>query len=136
MPRLLWNRSDSERGSAAVEFALVLPLLVVLVFGIVQFGIAYNRTQGLQAAAREGARLASLPQSTQSDVTTRVNNALAGVPFDTPPTITVTPSATQPCNNNSGGTVTVTVSAVTSIDIPVWGSVSKTLTGKGQFRCE
>jgi Flp pilus assembly protein TadG len=136
MRRFSKRRPGSERGAAAVEFALIVPVLIVLVFGIVQFAIAYNREQGLQAAAREGARLASLPLSTQSEIITRVNDALAGVPFDAPPTITVTPSATQPCADNSGGTVTVTVSAVTSIDIPIWGSVSKTLTGKGEFRCE
>ena len=43
--------SQPERGAAAVEFALVLPLLILLVFGIVQFAIAYNRTQGLHAMA-------------------------------------------------------------------------------------
>ena len=36
----------------------------------------------------------------------------------------------------AGVTEAVTVTAVTSLDIPVWGSVSKTLTGKGDFRCE
>jgi Flp pilus assembly protein TadG len=127
---------DPERGAAAVEFALILPLLIVLVFGIVQFSIAYNRAQGLHAAAREGARLASLPQTTQGDISARVTSALSGVPLNGAPTISVNPSSTKPCQNRSGQTVTVTVSAVTDLDIPLWGSVSKTLTGKGQFRCE
>jgi Flp pilus assembly protein TadG len=43
-----------------VEFALVLPVLTMFLFGIVQFGIAYDKQQSLNAAAREGARLASL----------------------------------------------------------------------------
>jgi len=128
---------DSERGAAAVEFALVLPLLVLLVFGIVQFSIVYNRAQGLHAAAREGARIASLPQTTQSEITTRVMDALDGVTLSAPPSITVTPSTTQPCKNHPPGqTVTVRVNAQTTIDIPIWGSVTKTLTGKGEFRCE
>jgi Flp pilus assembly protein TadG len=127
---------DPERGAAAVEFALILPLLIVLVFGIVQFSIAYNRSQGLHAAAREGARLASLPQTTQSDITARVTSALSGVPLSGAPSVSVTPAAAKPCQNRSGQTVTVTVTAVTDLDIPLWGSVSKTLTGKGQFRCE
>jgi Flp pilus assembly protein TadG len=134
--RLVRKHTGDERGAAAVEFALVVPLLVLLVFGIVQFGIAYNRVQGLQAAAREGARLGSLPQTTQSQISSRVTSALAGVPFNGAPTVSISPNTSQPCNNNSGGTVTVTVSAVTSIDIPIWGTVSKTLTGKGQFKCE
>lgn len=127
---------DPERGAAAVEFALVLPLLVLLVFGIVQFSIAYNRAQGLHAAAREGARIASLPQTTQGDISARVTSTLAGVPLNGAPTIAVDPSSAQPCKNRSGQTVTVTVTAVTDLDIPLWGSVSKTLTGRGQFRCE
>jgi Flp pilus assembly protein TadG len=127
---------DPERGAAAVEFALILPLLILLVFGIVQFSIAYNRSQGLHAAAREGARLASLPQTTQSQISARVTSSLAGVPLSGSPTISVNPPSSQPCQNRSGQTVTVTVSAVTDLDIPLWGSVSKTLTGKGQFRCE
>jgi Flp pilus assembly protein TadG len=127
---------DSERGAAAVEFALVLPLLILLVFGIIQFSIEYNRAQGLHAAAREGARLASLPQTTQGDIAARVTSSLAGVPLNGAPTISVSPSTSQPCENRSGQTVTVTVTAVTDLDIPLWGSVSKTLTGKGQFQCE
>jgi hypothetical protein len=43
---------------------------------------------------------------------------------------------TQPCLNRGGETVKVTVNATTSIDIPIFGSVSKTLSGKGEFRCE
>jgi len=63
-------RSD-ERGASAVEFALICSLLFILVFGIIQFGFALNRTQGLQAGAREGARAASVG-NTQADVADRV----------------------------------------------------------------
>jgi hypothetical protein len=136
IPTMRRRFEDSERGAAVVEFALVLPLLIVLVFGIVQFAIAYNRVQGLHAAAREGARLASLPQTTQGDITDRVTDSLDGVPLNGSPTITVSPSATRPCQNRSGLTVIVSVSAETDLDIPLWGSVSKTITGKGEFRCE
>jgi Flp pilus assembly protein TadG len=38
----------------------VLPLLVVLVFGIIQFGLAFNRQQSFHAASREGARLVAV----------------------------------------------------------------------------
>ena len=49
-----------EHGASAVEFAIVLPLLVVLVFGIIQFGLAFNRQQSFHAASREGARLVAV----------------------------------------------------------------------------
>ena len=47
-----------EDGAAAVEFALLLPLLVVLLFGFIQFGIAFNTRIQATNAAREGARMA------------------------------------------------------------------------------
>ncbi len=49
----------SERGQTMTEFAMVLPLLVVLLFGIIQFGIAFNNyvalTDAVRAASRKGA---------------------------------------------------------------------------------
>jgi Flp pilus assembly protein TadG len=54
-------RRGSERGAALVEFALVLPLLLVVIAGIVDFGFLFQRYEVLTNAAREGARLASLP---------------------------------------------------------------------------
>jgi Flp pilus assembly protein TadG len=133
------NETD-ERGAAVVEFAIVLPLLVLLVFGIVQFSIAYNRQQGLHAAAREGARVAALPQTTSSEVVDRVKSALSGVlnssAIDSA-TITITPSSSQPCNGVAAGThVSVTVSSPTQMDIPLFKNQTVTLTGKGEFLCE
>jgi Flp pilus assembly protein TadG len=47
-----------QDGAAAVEFALLLPLLVLLLFGLIQFGIAFNTKIQATNAAREGARMA------------------------------------------------------------------------------
>ena len=54
------RRASRDRGAAAVEFALLLPLLLFLVFGIIDFGRALNAQITLTQAAREGARLAAL----------------------------------------------------------------------------
>lgn len=56
-------RPGRERGAAAVEFALLLPLLLLIVFGIIDFGRALNTQITLTQAAREGARLAALGQT-------------------------------------------------------------------------
>ena len=56
------GRGARDRGSAAVEFALVLPLLLLLVFGIIDFGRLLNAQLTLTQAAREGARLAAVGQ--------------------------------------------------------------------------
>jgi Flp pilus assembly pilin Flp len=50
------NRDDRQRGAAAVEFALIVPLLVSLVLGVIDFGMALGQNISLQGAAREGAR--------------------------------------------------------------------------------
>ena len=50
----------SERGASAVEFALILPILVMLVFGIFEFAIAFNNYITITHAAREGARRAAV----------------------------------------------------------------------------
>ncbi|WP_328993407.1 pilus assembly protein [Kribbella sp. NBC_01245] len=53
---------SADRGAAAVEFALLLPLLLLLVLGIVDFGRMLNAQQTLTQAAREGVRLVALGQ--------------------------------------------------------------------------
>ena len=54
------RRLRSERGASAVEFALIVPLLVLLVLGIAEFGHAFQVQGTLSAAAREGARAMAL----------------------------------------------------------------------------
>lgn len=54
----------NERGAALVEFALLLPVLAMLIFGALSAGIAYNHKMDLTHAAREGARYgATVPQA-------------------------------------------------------------------------
>jgi Flp pilus assembly protein TadG len=57
------GRTARDRGTAAVEFALVLPILLLILFGIIDFGRALNAQIELTGAAREGARLAALGYS-------------------------------------------------------------------------
>lgn len=57
------SRKTSDRGTAAVEFALILPVLLLIVFGIIDFGRALNAQITLTGAAREGVRLAALGYS-------------------------------------------------------------------------
>jgi len=62
-----------ERGQAIVEFSLVLTLLLVLVFGIVDFGRAYICYTEVTNAAREGARL-GVTHATTAAITTQAQN--------------------------------------------------------------
>jgi Flp pilus assembly protein TadG len=54
------SKLRGEDGAAAVEFALVVSLLFVLLFGIMEFGLAFFELQNLRSATREGARAAAI----------------------------------------------------------------------------
>lgn len=64
--RVLFRRRD-ERGAAAVEFALVVPILLAILFAIIDLGFAINRLAMLNNATREGVREASL-SATQAEI--------------------------------------------------------------------
>ncbi len=68
------KRLIGERGNALVETALTLPLVLLVSVAIFEFGRAYETWQVVVNAAREGARVAILPGSTTTDVTSRAVN--------------------------------------------------------------
>ena len=70
-------RWRDDRGAELVELALVLPVLLLVLGGIVDFGFLFKDFQVVTNAAREGARVASLPTSVTADVQTRVNSYLS-----------------------------------------------------------
>jgi len=75
----------SESGASAVEFALLLPLLMMVLFGIIEFGFALYRQAILTNASREGARLEivqSIPAITNAQIDAAIDNYLtsAGIP--------------------------------------------------------
>jgi Flp pilus assembly protein TadG len=58
--RFRFPRTRRERGAAAVEMAIVMPLLVAMLIGIIDFSRIFNAELQLSQAAREGVRLAAL----------------------------------------------------------------------------
>ena len=70
--------TSKVRGAAVVELAVVLPLLLTLVFGIIEFGWIFMVRETLVNASREGCRVAVLQGSTQQDVTDQVAASMAG----------------------------------------------------------
>ena len=67
------REAGREDGAAAVEFALIVGLLAMLVFGMMEYGLAFWQLQSLRAATREGARVAAVGGDT-----TQVTNAVVG----------------------------------------------------------
>jgi len=71
--------SKSEQGQTMTEFALVLPILVVFLFGIIQFGIAFNNYVTITDAARAGARKAAVSRQSSNPVGDCQNAVTAAV---------------------------------------------------------
>src|SRR5437764_2542891 len=71
------QRLDREDGAAAVEFALIVGVLAMLIFGMLQFGLTFFELQNLRASAREGTRIGAVG-ATPSAIRTRVADASNG----------------------------------------------------------
>jgi Flp pilus assembly protein TadG len=129
------RRIAGERGAAAVEMALVLPVLLVLIFGLVDFGRALNAQITLTSAAREGVRQAALGAS---DTISRTQ--AAAVPLSP---VTVTPTL---CAAGSTGDAKVVTTYTFTFITPVGplmsllGGAGKsgtmTLTGQAVLKCQ
>ncbi len=79
------ERFGNQRGMAAVEFALLTPVLAILLFGITEFGLAFYKQQIITNAAREAARagiLASDPPATSGEISARALKYLANSGLD------------------------------------------------------
>ena len=93
-----------RHGAAVVEMALILPVFIMLVFGVIEFGRAMMISQLVTNSARDGARLAILDGSTNQTVSTAVtdflNQSVGLNPADVTVTITVTAGPGNPDPGN------------------------------------
>ena len=127
-----------DRGAAAVEFAIMLPLLLLLLFGIIDFGRALNAQVTITQAAREGARLDALNQPNVIGRTQGAATGLSGVAV----------SIVSACPPGSGPTANADVKVTYSFNfITPIGAIAKlfgktgpnsplTLTAEGVMPCE
>jgi Flp pilus assembly protein TadG len=84
--RKAWRAED---GAELVEFAVVAPVMLLVLLGIIDFGLLFQRYQVLTNAAREGARIAVLPGYSTTDVEDRVTQFLTAAGLDGVATTTV-----------------------------------------------
>jgi Flp pilus assembly protein TadG len=94
------KRLRSERGAELVEFALTFPLLLLVVLGIIDMGLILQRYEVITNAAREGARVAVLPDYRDADIVARVQQYLQATGLDADTVDVATPA---PRGINSGG---------------------------------
>lgn len=86
-------QGNQEKGSSLVEFAILAPLFVVLLFGLVEFGLATYSKGVVTNASREGARFGvtyTTPRRTDAEITSRVQEYLSNSGFLDSVTINVT----------------------------------------------
>ena len=123
----------SERGAVAVEFAILAPVLIMLLLGIVEFGRAYNAQASLSAAAREGVRVMAISNSISAANTAAKSTAVALHPVlkDTDIKFKNLDTGTTSCAPGNRMTITISynLSTMTGIAGPF------PMTGKGAMLC-
>jgi Flp pilus assembly protein TadG len=134
------RENGAERGAVAVEFALVLVPLLLLVFGIIDFGRFYNEQITLTSLARQGARIASLspasPDPTSSIQQQLINSAPSWLEL-TSAQITVQRCPSSPSGSSTASaTVTITANYTFTIaQLAKFSHASVGLSGKGTMPC-
>ena len=134
------HRISREEGVAAVEFALILPVLALLLFGVLEFWRVWSQYQVFQGAAREGARCAAVQATEFSDCEIQPSIDAAAAPYDPETDAAVSiggsPAAGGCTDATQGEDVQVSWEQPLEINIPFWNDVTVTPTIKAVFRCE
>jgi Flp pilus assembly protein TadG len=137
---------DDDEGAAAVEFALVVPVLLLVVFGIITFGIIFAQQLALGNAARQGARFGAVGSHTCADIEAETKSnvtTLGMLPDDV--TITVTrdggfscddATATPCAGSTPGDNVHVEAAFISEPLVPMVLVSEVDLSSEGTFRCE
>jgi len=110
--RTLIVRWRSDSGAEFVEFALAFPLLLLVVLGIVDFGMMFQQYEVITNAAREGARVRILPNYTDADASARAQQYITNAFLSGGGTATITTPA--PVNVLVGGNCITTKSVTVS----------------------
>lgn len=137
------NKLQREEGAAAVEFALIVGVLVILLFGMLQFGLAFFELQNLRAATREGARVGAVGGD-ESAIRASVASASLGsigagngaiAVVECPPEATETDQSTVDIDLASAA-LPVRLQDIFTVDIPLIPPIPITAVVHGEFRCE
>ena len=142
--RVLRRRLNAQRGVIAVEFALILPLLLLIVVGTIAFGRVYSQLQVFQGAAREGARCAAVAASSSCSIQDRIDGASGAYTPATPASVQVGAGPVVAADSSGAGCTNATLgqdvrvywAQPLDLDIPFWNSVTITTNIEGVFRCE
>ena len=135
--RAIRNRFSREEGVAAVEFALILPVLALLLFGTLEFGRVWSQYQLYQGAAREGARCAAVKIDSDCVIEDEITQAAEPFTVNKPVDVKIIGGPSGPCTTSTiGQDVQVSWQQNLEVNIPFWNDVTLTPTVKAVFRCE
>ncbi|HEX2947182.1 MAG TPA: TadE/TadG family type IV pilus assembly protein [Clostridia bacterium] len=116
---MLCKNHKTQKGQSLVETALMLPVILLLLLGIIDFGLLFNNYMVVSNASREGARTAAIG-STDAQITAAAGNAAASLD---PAKLTITITPDEATGRASGTPVTVTVKYQYSMITPVIAAV-------------
>lgn len=110
MAHLKLSGSSSRRGLSSIEAALVMPLLLLVVLGIIEYGWMFLKVQQINNAARHGARIGITENATNADVTSGVSTLMTGAGLaGSGYVLTLAPADVATVRPGNALTVTVTV---------------------------
>ena len=101
------KRFRNQRGAALLETAITIPLVLLVTVAIFEFGRAYQTWQVLTNAAREGARVAVLMESTDAQITDAVRNYMQGGRLPAANSASINIERTVPFGANTASRITV-----------------------------
>jgi Flp pilus assembly protein TadG len=125
------RKIEDERGAAAVEFGILLPLLMLILFGIIEFGMIMYSREVITNASREGARtgiVQATVKPTVGDIQTMVTNYLTGTGVD-PNAVTINVAG---AGLTAPNTLTVTVNYPYNFFVPAILGLGNTINLTGQ----
>jgi Flp pilus assembly protein TadG len=141
------RRRRGERGASAVEFALVCPILIVLLLGIIDLGALFAQQLSMGNAARQAGRFGVVEGRTCQDIVDEATSTVPTIGLEsTDVAVTVQPTGkpactggpTIPCSGVAvNGSVTVTLTTTSDVLVPFPPfPESVDLQSVGEFRCE
>lgn len=151
LTRRLRNRRYGERGASAVEFALVVPFLLLIVFGIIVYGMVFAQSLSLSNAARQAARSGVIEGTTCDQIISLAHDAAGTMGMQgSAASVAIKRGASeagaattcsgggsaQPCQGQDpASNIYVTLTYNTDPVVP-FVPVPSQISGKGVYRCE
>jgi Flp pilus assembly protein TadG len=123
---------DRERGASLIEFAMIMPLIIILLLGIVEFGWIFGQFNDVRHGAREGARIAAVNQGDNSFL---LNYVCDSMDLNSPATVQFTDPGSGKIGSTGAVAVVATPGSLSGLGL-IEVFLPNTLTSDIDFRLE